>query len=107
MNQHPGIGSWGPGLSRSLSVGDATRGVALPGKTSELDHNMVRRRVWTSYDPKITSKVLERFSDVLDDQDHCVHAMMEVQRECGSHMHTRLILNCSLLYDDVKSSPDR
>ena len=106
MNQPPGIGSWGPGLSRSLSVGDATRGVSLPGKTSEQDDKMASERVWTSYDPKRTSKVLERFSDVLDDHDHCVHAMMEVQRECGSHMHTRLILNCSLLYDDVKSSPD-
>ena len=39
MNQTPGIGSRGLGLGLSLSVGDATRGVVLPGKTSELYDN--------------------------------------------------------------------
>ena len=95
MNQPPGIGSWGLGLGFSLSVGDATRGVAMPGKTSEPYDNMVAKEVGT-YDDIL------RTCDDLDDLDEWVVATVTAKVRGRTIFDARGDFTCSSLYDDLK-----
>ena len=95
MNQPPGIGSWGLGLGFSLSVGDATRGVAMPGKTSEPYDNMVAKEVGT-YDDFL------RYLTILDDLDEWVVATVTAKVRGRTIFDARGDYTCSSLYDDLK-----
>ena len=95
MNQPPGIGSWGLGLGFSLSVGDATRGVAMPGKTSEPYDNMVAKEVGT-YDDIL------RTCDDLDDLDEWVVATVTAKVRGRTIFDCRGDYTCSSLYNDLE-----